>query len=98
MEDIQGGGEKNEKSVRWVSIERFAIAKTEVTVAEFRHYVKATAYLTDAEINVGGNLGYNIYSIIKNQWQWAKGNNWQDSGFKQSCESSGMMYNVISLG
>ena len=84
MGDIQGGGDKAEKPVHQVSIEGFAIAKTEVTVAEFRRYVKATAYLTDAEINVGDNPGCNIYSITKNQWQSAKGKNWQDPGFKQS--------------
>jgi len=62
----------NEGPQHWVSVERFAIAKTEVTVAEFRSFVRASGYRTDAERNIGQRKGCNTYVD--------QGGRWLDSG------------------
>jgi formylglycine-generating enzyme required for sulfatase activity len=42
MGDIQGGGDSDEQPVHWVSLNKFAIGKYEVTVGEYLRFVKAT--------------------------------------------------------
>jgi len=42
MGDIQGGGESDEQPVHWVSVDRFAMAKYEVTFAEYDKFAEAT--------------------------------------------------------
>jgi formylglycine-generating enzyme required for sulfatase activity len=73
MGDIQGDGDSDEKPVHRVSVGRFAMGKYEVTVGEFRRFVKATGYKTDAE--KGGSC-------------WTSGQNegasWRDPRFSQS--------------
>ena len=49
MGDIQEDGNYDEKPVHSVSVARFAIGRYEVTAGEFRKFVKATKYRTDAE-------------------------------------------------
>jgi formylglycine-generating enzyme required for sulfatase activity len=49
MGDIQGGGESDEQPVHQVSIAQFAMGRYEITVGEFRQFVNATGYKTDAE-------------------------------------------------
>ncbi|OQY55775.1 MAG: hypothetical protein DRR08_13470 [Candidatus Parabeggiatoa sp. nov. 2] len=74
MGDIQGGGDSDEKPVHSVSVARFAMGRYEVTVGEFRQFVNATGYKTDAEKKgscytwVGGNSG----------------KNWRNLGFSQT--------------
>jgi hypothetical protein len=46
--DIQGGGGSDEKPVHIVTVKGFAMGRTEVTVGEFRRFVDATRYKTDA--------------------------------------------------
>ncbi len=60
---------------------------TEVTVAQFRIFVEATGYRTDAETSVGGKHG--SYVIVKNKdgkrtWDYRQGYNWRNPGFDQS--------------
>jgi formylglycine-generating enzyme required for sulfatase activity len=73
MGDIQGGGDSNEQPVHEVSVKRFAMGRYEVTVAEFRKFVNATGYKTDAE------KGGNCWSYAKG-WKNLKGANWRNSG------------------
>jgi len=77
MSDVQGGGRPDEKPVHRVSVERFAVGKYEVTVGEFRRFVEATGYETDAEKH-GSCYGYS------KGWVLVKGVNWRDPGFPQS--------------
>ncbi len=49
MGDIQGGGDSDEQPVHSVSVNQFAMGQYEVTVGEFRQFVNATGYRTDAE-------------------------------------------------
>jgi formylglycine-generating enzyme required for sulfatase activity len=78
MGDIQGNGDSDEKPVHWVSVNKFALGKYEVTKGEFRQFVNATGYKTDAE-----KEGY-CYSYKKGSWGKVKGANWRNPGFYQS--------------
>jgi hypothetical protein len=49
MGDIQNGGHDDEKPVHRVSVGQFAMGKYEVTVGEFRRFVNASGYKTDAD-------------------------------------------------
>jgi formylglycine-generating enzyme required for sulfatase activity len=73
MGDIQGGGHDDEKPVHQVSVERFAMGKYEVTVGEFRRFVKASGYKTDAEKKGS------CYTLGNNE-----GASWRDPHFSQS--------------
>ena len=80
MGDIQGGGRSNEKPVHRVSIDAFLLGQTEVTVAQFRAFVKASGYKTEAEQSRGCRTREN------GSWDWRSGKNWRNPGFKQSSE------------
>ncbi|MCP4699716.1 MAG: SUMF1/EgtB/PvdO family nonheme iron enzyme [Gammaproteobacteria bacterium] len=75
MGDIQGGGDSNEKPVHKVSVERFAMGKYEVTVAEFRRFIRAAGYRTEAE---KGNGCY-----VYGKGQYVADANWRNPGFSQ---------------
>jgi len=77
MGDIQGGGYDDEKPVHRVSINRFAMSRTEVTVGEFRRFVNATGYKTEAEKG-DGCWTYKNYS-----WVQVKNANWRNPNFSQ---------------
>ncbi len=66
------------KPVHEVCISDFYLAKYEVTVADFRDFVKATAYLTDAEKD-GGCLSW-----MGTGWRKYEGVVWKRPGFSQT--------------
>jgi len=72
-----GGAYGNEQPVHQVSVGRFAMGKYEVTVGEFKRFVKATGYRTDAE-KQGSCYSYS------QGWSLVKGVNWRDPKFSQS--------------
>ena len=57
----------------------FHMGKYEVTVSQFRRFVEATGYRTDAERNADGNQG--CYNYTGNTRDWAAGRSWQNPGF-----------------
>ncbi|WP_376696530.1 SUMF1/EgtB/PvdO family nonheme iron enzyme [Wenzhouxiangella sp. EGI_FJ10305] len=75
----------NEGPQHNVSIPAFALATTEVTVGEFRRFVEATGYRTDAEKNAGGNDGCVAYKG-GTEFDWIAGTSWRDMGFRQGDE------------
>jgi formylglycine-generating enzyme required for sulfatase activity len=77
MGDIQGGGDSDEKPVHSVSVARFAMGRYEVTVGEFRQFVNATGYKTDAE-KQGSCWTY------AGSWKKVKGANWRKPKFSQT--------------
>jgi formylglycine-generating enzyme required for sulfatase activity len=77
MGDIQGGGSSDEKPVHEVSVDRFAMGKHEVTVGQFRQFVNATGYKTEAE------KGDGCYSY-KNGLRKLKEANWHNSYLSQN--------------
>ena len=81
MGDIQGGGQSDEKPVHRVSIDAFLLGQTEVTVSQFRAFVDASGYKTEAEQEDRGCL-----TDENGIWDWRSGKNWRNPGFKQSSE------------
>jgi formylglycine-generating enzyme required for sulfatase activity len=80
MGDIQGGGSSDEKPVHWVSVNQFAMGKYELTVGEFRRFVKATDYKTDAE----KGEGCYVDKEGKGSWGYVKEANWRNPYFSQN--------------
>ncbi|MDM8563606.1 SUMF1/EgtB/PvdO family nonheme iron enzyme, partial [Candidatus Marithioploca araucensis] len=77
MGDIQGGGDSDEKLVHLVSVKQFAMGKYEITVGEFRRFVNATGYKTEAE------KGEGCY-IYSGSWGYKKNANWRNPYFSQN--------------
>ena len=69
---------ENEGPQREVQITKpFYMGKYEVKVSEFREFVKAAQFKTDAETNGGA------YVWVKDKWQRKEGVNWMNPGFSQ---------------
>ena len=79
MGDLNGDGEDDEKPVHSVTVPPFKLGKYEVTVGQFRRFVLASGYRTDAERNVGGKEGcYTLENKTRNEWGWTPGRSWRD--------------------
>lgn len=78
MGDITGDGEGDEKPVHEVCVDDFAMGKYEVTVGQFRAFVDATGYRSDAERNSGGKNGCYAYEADKDPvWENRGWGNWK---------------------
>lgn len=78
-DDVEGGCEDDEKPAHKVTLAAFKLAKTEVTVAQFRAFADATGYRTTAE------TAGSCYSLDeKGAWGEVKGNSWRKLGFQQT--------------
>lgn len=76
-------GRNDEKPQHLVSVPSFEIAKYEVTVAQFRKFIEATNYVTDAERDAGGDEGcYADGGGV--DFGWKIGLSWHNPGFKQT--------------
>jgi len=74
---IKDEGWNEEKPKHRVSMDhQFAMGQNEVTVAEFRRFVKATDYKTDAE--EGEKKGCWVYKEKKAHWEKPKEANWRN--------------------
>ena len=73
-------GEPNEKPVHTVTLSDFSIGKTEVTVAQFKIFIDATSYRTDADEYGGSNLW------TGSEWKLTPNVNWR-------CDVSGKIRN-----
>jgi formylglycine-generating enzyme required for sulfatase activity len=71
MGDVLGDKEQTDEQVHTVTVSSFYLGKTEVTVGEFRAFITATGYKTDAEKGDG--------SIVwdGSDWNNKAGVNWQ---------------------
>jgi formylglycine-generating enzyme required for sulfatase activity len=67
----------NEIPLHTVYLDGYWIAKTEVTIKQFKLFVKDTGYVTEAESS-GGSAGYNGKT-----WKTMEGITWKNPGFKQ---------------
>ena len=77
------GRNDNEGPVHEVKIGKFAMGKHEVTVGEFREFVKATGYKTDAEKNTGNMQGCHAWDKSARKSGWRAGSYWNNPGFIQ---------------
>ena len=75
-------GESDEKPVHRVYLDTYYISKFEVTVGQFRTFVTATGYRTDAEKGNGG------YVWDGRKWVEKPDANWKNPYFQQSDESA----------
>ena len=55
-------GRTDEKPLHIVTVSSFEIGKYEVTIGQFRKFIEATGYLTDAETDAGNNKGCFIFN------------------------------------
>ena len=76
-------GDDDEQPVHGVSLPAYSIGKFEVTVGQFRRFVEASAYRTDAEQNTGENAGCYAYQG-GNDFAWQAGASWRNPGYEQS--------------
>lgn len=67
-------GYENEKPRVWASVQPFFMDETEVTVAAFREFIKATGYKTEAD--KFGNSGV-FFNDESNWWRMKDGANWE---------------------
>ena len=84
--DIPGGtfrmggrGDDDEKPEHTVTVSAFRLGKYEVTVGQFRRFVEATEYSTEAERNVDGEEGCVVYT--GDGWKWRRGYSWRNPGY-----------------
>jgi formylglycine-generating enzyme required for sulfatase activity len=75
-DDVAGGCDSDEKPAHEVTLAAFKMAKTEVTVAQFRAFVGATSYKTTAE-EKGSCWSW------ADGWKEVKGISWRKLGFEQ---------------
>ena len=79
MGDVSGEGDDDEKPVHGVTVPAFMMGKYEVTVGQFRRFVEATDYRTEAERNADAKDGCRIYT--GDSWSWTWGRSWQNPGY-----------------
>ena len=80
MGDLSGEGDDNEKPVHSVTVQAFLMGKYEVTVGQFRRFVEATEYRTDAERNADSKEGCYAYTAGEG-WDWTWGRSWRNPGY-----------------
>lgn len=78
-DNIDGGCVQNEKPAHPVNVEPFKLAKTEVTVAQFREFIETSGYQTTAEKS-GACWARDKQGV----WSYAKNHSWQNLGFVQT--------------
>ncbi|WP_206485257.1 formylglycine-generating enzyme family protein [Thalassotalea sp. G2M2-11] len=79
MGDMKGAGLSNEKPARGEQIlKSFAIAQNPITVGDFKRFVKATNYVTEAESENG------CAAFVNGQPEYNSVLNWRNPGFKQT--------------
>ena len=72
----------DESPPRRVQVKQFALGKTEVTVLQWRQFVQASGYLTEAERQVQA-AGCFTWEPDDTEWAWRAGRNWRDPGWRQ---------------
>ena len=77
MGDTFGDGDSDEKPVHEVCVDDFYIGKYEVTVGEFKEFINATGYNTEAE------RGDGCYYWTGIEWAKDSNKNWRSPGFSQ---------------
>jgi formylglycine-generating enzyme required for sulfatase activity len=77
MGDTFGDGEGDEKPVHEVCVDDFYMGKYEVTVGEFKEFINATGYNTEAE------RGDGCYYWTGLEWAKDSSKNWRSPGFLQ---------------
>ena len=77
-------GGKDDERLHTVNVPAFLMGKNEVTVHEFRRFVEATDYITDAERDAGGMVGCDILNNERAFFTASAGISWRNPGFRQN--------------
>ena len=83
MGDQAGDGDANERPVHTVRVKPFRLGKYEVTVGQFRAFVAASGYQTEAERNVRWQ-GCVTIDPASGKGRYHAGTAWSAPGFEQS--------------
>jgi formylglycine-generating enzyme required for sulfatase activity len=86
---LKEGATKDEQPVHSVNLSDFYMGKTEVTVAQFKAFIAATGYKTDAE--KGGTSAF----FTGNEWKKSEGVNWRSDALGNVLPSSDYNHPVI---
>jgi formylglycine-generating enzyme required for sulfatase activity len=86
MGDAVRDGDPDEQPVHDVTIKRLRLGRTEVTRGQFRRFLTATGYRTDAERDEGGKPGCVVYDTASGKAEYRAGFSWRDLGFEQTDE------------
>jgi formylglycine-generating enzyme required for sulfatase activity len=79
-----------------IHIASFKLMRTEVTVGQFKRFVTATGYKTDAEKNTGGYKGCYVFDQQFNRWQWNEGTTWRNVSHKGIVQSDNEPVTCVS--
>ncbi|MFM8355569.1 MAG: formylglycine-generating enzyme family protein [Gammaproteobacteria bacterium] len=87
-DDPYGECEHAHSAARTEMVSSYQMARHEVTVGQFRAFVEATHYLTDAErdVEVDGSNTPGCMSQRGSGIGWVAGRSWRDPGFAQAAE------------
>jgi formylglycine-generating enzyme required for sulfatase activity len=85
MGDAIGDGDDDEKPVHEVSIKAFRLGRYEVTRGQFKRFVSATGYRTDADRDEGAKSGCAM-AESDHKIDYHVGQSWRDPGFEQTDE------------
>ncbi|MCK6394558.1 bifunctional serine/threonine-protein kinase/formylglycine-generating enzyme family protein [Zoogloea sp.] len=81
------GRQKDEGPIHRVTIaQRFAMGNVEVTVGQWRAFVRATGYVSDAERNAHGGKGCISWDVSRGKDAYVQGRQWGKPSYAQSDE------------
>jgi formylglycine-generating enzyme required for sulfatase activity len=83
MGDTIGDGDDDEKPVHDVSVKAFKLGRYEVTRGQFKRFVTATGYRTDADRDEGTKSGCAMVESA-HKIDYHVGQSWRDPGFEQT--------------
>lgn len=84
-DDQLGGCRENESPAHAVVVQAFALARHEVTVAQFQRFVEATAYVTTAEHQQQG-CAIRDANQMAPAWVVSAAHDWRNPGFGQAAD------------
>ena len=70
-------GRGNDEVLHRVCVKGFKLAKSELTVEEFRKFISATHFITDAERNAGESGCWSYQKQSDKPWNWWRWANWK---------------------
>ena len=70
-------GRGTDEVLHRVCVKGFKLAKNEITVEEFRKFITATHFITDAERNTGESGCWSYQKESEKHWNWWPWANWQ---------------------
>ncbi len=71
-------GRGDDEVLHRVCVKGFKLAKNETTVEEFRRFISATHYITDAERNTGESGCWSYQKESEKHWNWWRWANWRE--------------------